>query len=576
MYLKLENITKTYNGYFVFDDISLLFDKAGMYYIKGNSGSGKTTLLNIIAGIESFDCGKRIIDSKVKIGYIFQTYELIEEFTVKENIMISADLYDLKWQDDVIDQLGLSELLERYPSELSGGQRQRVGIARALMLQPNIIICDEPMVSLDQENRMIVLSLLKKLSFHSIVIVASHNEDDMIKDSDYVYEIKDKNVYTKVLNEDKKEMSYESNQHHINKHRIKYYIKKFVVSQKKALFIIILSLTMIGVLFIQIEKSLFHEEVNYHTLNSYAIYVYQSHEKYANYRRILTFEPLEINNKFYQVNVYPYLKNDNFQVTPPINNEIIVNDYFMNLFSSNQLEMSIGDSIEFIYELGGEKTKLEFVIKDIIHEETKNQCPQIYYSYDYVIDYMKSQYYSYEYQTQYDYFMNRVNNYEIISSQEEIKDDYVDINNSHLYQSIYNSVLSYYYSTKNHYSIYHVIFVVVQIVMFFASLLTMLYQNNKFLELIKYRLSILNSLGVSLDRLKKIYMSDYLKCLIIILFIVFIEIGLYFIVFKSSVLNIYFCIGYTALLFIINLCYILVNIMKFKETNIAELMKRVE
>ena len=97
--------------------------------------------------------------------------------------------------DSIMQQLGLQEIKDHYPYELSAGQQQRVGIARALMQKPQVIICDEPTESLDIENKKIVLDLLKKLSNHCAVIVASHEKQLMMEYSDYCYEIKDYQLY---------------------------------------------------------------------------------------------------------------------------------------------------------------------------------------------------------------------------------------------------------------------------------------------------------------------------------------------------------------------------------------------
>lgn len=118
------------------------------------SGSGKSTLLNILAGYEEIDSGQRIIDKDIHITSIFQTYELINELTVYENLKMLEDIYNEDVSmDSIMQQLGLQEIKDHYPYELSAGQQQRVGIARALMQKPQVIICDEPTESLDIENK---------------------------------------------------------------------------------------------------------------------------------------------------------------------------------------------------------------------------------------------------------------------------------------------------------------------------------------------------------------------------------------------------------------------------------------
>ena len=194
MYIKLENIQKQYHHKTVLKDVSLTIDQPGIYYIKGKSGSGKTTLLHIIAGFETFEHGKREISPDCRIASIFQSYELIDEFTVRENIEIVKEVFDIH-DTHMIEVLGLTPLLDHYPQELSGGQRQRVGILRALLTHPQIILCDEPTVSLDYENRKRVLDLLEELSKESAVLISSHNEQELVSYIDFMYEIKDQHIH---------------------------------------------------------------------------------------------------------------------------------------------------------------------------------------------------------------------------------------------------------------------------------------------------------------------------------------------------------------------------------------------
>ena len=162
MQLALQNIHKSFGNHIVFQNLSFDFSNCGFYLLCGKSGSGKSTLLNILAGYEEIDSGQRIIDKDIHITSIFQTYELINELTVYENLKMLEDIYNEDVSmDSIMQQLGLQEIKDHYPYELSAGQQQRVGIARALMQKPQVIICDEPTESLDIENKKIVLDLLK-------------------------------------------------------------------------------------------------------------------------------------------------------------------------------------------------------------------------------------------------------------------------------------------------------------------------------------------------------------------------------------------------------------------------------
>lgn len=141
MQLALQNIDKSFGNHIVFQNLSFDFSNCGFYLLCGKSGSGKSTLLNILAGYEDIESGQRIVDASIHITSIFQTYELIDELTVYENLKMIEDIYheDVS-MDTIMLQLGLQEIQDHYPHELSAGQQQRVGIARALMQKPQVII----------------------------------------------------------------------------------------------------------------------------------------------------------------------------------------------------------------------------------------------------------------------------------------------------------------------------------------------------------------------------------------------------------------------------------------------------
>lgn len=193
--MQLDNINKTYhnklNDVHVLKDLNFTLNTVGLTFIIGKSGSGKTTLLNIIAGYEDFDSGKRVIEKGTKIAYIFQTYELIDSLTVAENIDLFENFYHITFdkKQEIIEILGLQDIMNHYPDECSGGQKQRIGIARALMIDPEIIICDEPTESLDAENKQNVMELLTALAKEKIVLLASHEIELIENYQPIVYEI---------------------------------------------------------------------------------------------------------------------------------------------------------------------------------------------------------------------------------------------------------------------------------------------------------------------------------------------------------------------------------------------------
>ena len=194
---KLENVFKTYknsnNLNHALKNINLSINKGEIVVILGPSGSGKSTMLNILSGIDSPTEGKvfyedKRIDNlssnllttyrKNNLGFIFQIYNLISNLTVKENIEmgghLSSNHLDIK---DIVDVVGLSSHINKYPYQLSGGQMQRVAIARAIVKNPNVLFCDEPTGALDEETGKNVLKLLQDINkeYKTTMIIVTHN-----------------------------------------------------------------------------------------------------------------------------------------------------------------------------------------------------------------------------------------------------------------------------------------------------------------------------------------------------------------------------------------------------------------
>ena len=199
------------------DKVSLRFPDKGMIFLLGKSGSGKSTLLNLLGGLDRYDSGEIIIkgvsskDFKQKhfdsyrntyVGFIFQEYNILEEFTVGANIGLAIELQNRKASDAEINEILREVDLEGYgnrkPNELSGGQKQRVAIARALVKKPEIIMADEPTGALDSNTGRQVLDTLKRLSKKKLVIIVSHDRDFAEKYADRIIELADGHVISDV------------------------------------------------------------------------------------------------------------------------------------------------------------------------------------------------------------------------------------------------------------------------------------------------------------------------------------------------------------------------------------------
>ncbi|MBR1506755.1 MAG: ABC transporter ATP-binding protein [Eubacterium sp.] len=200
------------------DGASLELEEGGVYVILGPSGSGKSTLLNMLGGLDKMDDGVLSIDGvtiskmsdkqlveyrRTDVGFVFQFYNLIPDLTVKENIQVVADITDSPLDiDEVMEAVDIKKYENHFPSELSGGQQQRVSIARALIKNPKILLCDELTGALDTKSARLVLKFVEKVNqkFHTTIIIITHNEA-ISEMADRVIRIKDGKVSSNVKNE---------------------------------------------------------------------------------------------------------------------------------------------------------------------------------------------------------------------------------------------------------------------------------------------------------------------------------------------------------------------------------------
>lgn len=199
-----KNLCKTYlnkgKTTVALKNISLSFPSTTLIVLSGQSGSGKTTLLNILGGMDSptegsfsfngTEIGRKTADSfrKNNVGFVFQDYNIIEGASIRSNLNMAFEIDGRKPDEKLIAHYlnlvclpdaneSLGELLSKKPNELSGGQRQRVAIARALIKEPSVLLLDEPTGSLDKENSIVLLKLLKDLSKDRLVLLSTHDLD---------------------------------------------------------------------------------------------------------------------------------------------------------------------------------------------------------------------------------------------------------------------------------------------------------------------------------------------------------------------------------------------------------------
>lgn len=202
MYLEVKEVRKSYgkdDSYIqVLKGISTEVKQGQMCVIQGTSGSGKSTLLNCIGGLDNMDSGSVKVDGREisglrpaqladyrrdHLGFIFQLYNLVPNLTVRENIQVCEYLSKQPLNmNELLETLGLTEHQNKFPSQLSGGQQQRCAIARALIKNPKLLLCDEPTGALDSKTSRDILILLEKINqkYGTTMLIVTHN--NAIKD----------------------------------------------------------------------------------------------------------------------------------------------------------------------------------------------------------------------------------------------------------------------------------------------------------------------------------------------------------------------------------------------------------
>lgn len=197
MFISMKDGVKKYGKgeaqVFAMDRVGLEIERREICVILGPSGSGKSTLLNMLGGIDRMDSGTLAIDNvrvsdlsirdlteyrRNDVGFVFQFYNLIQDLTVMENIQVVSDIATHPLPiNEVIESLGLTTLVHRFPSELSGGQQQRTAIARAIIKNPKLLLCDELTGALDSKSSKEVLQYIEKINqtLGMTILIITHN-----------------------------------------------------------------------------------------------------------------------------------------------------------------------------------------------------------------------------------------------------------------------------------------------------------------------------------------------------------------------------------------------------------------
>lgn len=573
--INIRNAKKSFGEQVIFNQMNLNIHKAGIYFIVGKSGSGKSTLLNLLAGYDHFDAGELNIDSN--ISTIFQNYELIDELTVKENIFLTNNKLSDKEQN-IIDILGLNELLNHYCNELSGGQKQRVGIARALVMNPNIILCDEPTESLDIDNKHLVMDLFKELSKEKIILIVSHDRELVETYADCIYEIKNKNLCVV------KEMIstndvVKSNKKAFSKKEISSFFQKLLM-KKTVLFssiLVVLILLFQGLFLFQ--KSLFYQSSTLNTVNANMAYI-KINDKNVNLSSlelnkkdlipIVNFIQLQIDGKEINSNIYPYIENElEIKGNIPKEDEIIINQNVASI---------LGDwedrEVEFNYILNDQRLSKTFKISGVVYE-TDTTAFNFYYDLDLLMKEFEELKFN-SGKTYKDYLYENATYFQINVGYSNINNLHKKIENPTIIR-LSNPLYEERESFKEDSTIYICLFTIVECILFFAIVFMMILYIHKDIQNYFKTISIFASLNIPIEFIKKTY--------------VFTKIGIFtFMLSISSIVFLGFYIlnhSFTYIsekelifLLVISMCFILIYLIAvllymnyFKKDKISDILK---
>ena len=206
------------------DNIDLNIEEGKFIVILGPSGAGKSTLLNLLGGLDSPTQGQILVEGKdiskldnnaladyraSTVGFVFQSYNLIPTLTVFENVSLVKEIVkDPLSVNEMLNEVGLEDHKDKFPSELSGGEQQRVSIARAIAKNPKVLLCDEPTGALDSDTGVQILTMLQNLSREQkkTVIIVTHNSS-IAEAADKVIRVKNGKIREVVINDSPKAIS---------------------------------------------------------------------------------------------------------------------------------------------------------------------------------------------------------------------------------------------------------------------------------------------------------------------------------------------------------------------------------
>lgn len=572
--IKIQDAFKAFKNNIIFEHLNLEMNEPGLFVFQGESGSGKSTILNLLAGFESFDSGKMEIDSN--IATIFQNYELINEISVQDNILLTKPSLSLE-EEKLLEQLGIKELLNYYPNELSGGQKQRVGIARSLLLNPNIILCDEPTESLDVANKKIVMQLLKELSKSKIVIVATHDQKMIDEYADCVYEIHNhliekKNDYVSQEKLVHTPIRTSSNQE-INQLIKKILRKKTVLA---SLLLVLLLCVVQGLYFF--EKKMFYVPETTNVVNADQLYVEVDNklliQAYGFEEKLLTpilkFNNIILDNRKLDVFVYPYVENDlNLEGEKPHGMNVVINQNVAQI-----IDGAIGKEVTMNYFIQAEQKTMTFTISGIV-DESDSTSLSIYYDLESIIQELKNRPNS-GMETEWDYIKEKSNFFVYPVTYESLKNWYSFLSEEkqiYLMNTLFDERLEY----KEIMVVYQLLFTTFEIFILAGTILIMsiyiIRDTKRYLSIC----GILVSMQLPLKKIRKCYLMIKIKYFVPL---TLLSGGLFYSLYeymnfkqymsRLDLAIVFICLGAILVLYIVEL---LGSIQNLKQSRISTILK---
>ncbi len=207
--IELKNVKKSFGDKVVLDDVSAIMQPGKTNLIIGTSGSGKTVMMKIMVGLMGVDEGQvlyegqditnmedqQLKDIRTQIGMLFQGSALFDSRTVEQNVMFPLDMFTkdargdkLKRVNEVLDRVNLKDANKKFPSEISGGMKKRVALARALVLNPKYLFCDEPNSGLDPQTSLVIDKLIKDLTveYNITTVINTHDMNTVMESGDHI------------------------------------------------------------------------------------------------------------------------------------------------------------------------------------------------------------------------------------------------------------------------------------------------------------------------------------------------------------------------------------------------------